>query len=153
MHLQRNAKTHLHKADASEFQQRGRVIKSYWNPEVAQQQFEQLCDRFAKSYPSFIAEVRKKRPHYLAFIAYPEAIRRSFSTTNAGRGREWSTGNPAAQQWRLLPVGGKPKVETLVGGFFSGARPLAKPRSVHLHGPAPAQCYVSIFQSRFEAAA
>jgi putative transposase len=83
VHLQRNAKTHLNKADASEFQQRWRVIKSSWNPEVAQQQFEQLCDRFAKSYPTFIAELRKKRPHYLAFIAYPEAIRRSFSTTNA----------------------------------------------------------------------
>lgn len=82
-HLQPNAKTHLHKADASEFQQRWRTIKSSWNPEVAQQQFEQLCDRFADSYPSFIAEVRKKRQHYLAFVAYPESIRRSFSTTNA----------------------------------------------------------------------
>jgi len=83
VHLQRNAKTHLHKNDASEFQQRWRAIKSSWNPEVAQQQFEQLCDRFAKTYPSFIAEVRKKRPHYLAFVSYPESIRRSFSTTNA----------------------------------------------------------------------
>lgn len=83
VHLQRNAKTHLHKTDASEFQQRWRALKSSWNPEVAQQQFEQLCDRFAKSYPSFIAEVRKKRPHYLAFVSYPESIRRSFSTTNA----------------------------------------------------------------------
>ncbi len=27
--------------------------------------------------------MRKKRPHYLAFIAYPDSIRRSFSTTNA----------------------------------------------------------------------
>jgi putative transposase len=49
----------------------------------AQRQFEPLCPRFAKSYPSFIAEVRKKRLHYLAFIAYPDSIRRSFSTTNA----------------------------------------------------------------------
>jgi putative transposase len=83
VHLQRNAKTHLHKTDASEFQQRWRAIKSSWNPELAQQQFEQLCDRFAKTYPSFIAEVRKKRPHSLAFVSYPESIRRSFSTTNA----------------------------------------------------------------------
>jgi transposase-like protein len=51
--------------------------------EVAQQQFEQLCDRFAKSYPTFVAEIRKKRSHYLAFIPYPDSIRRSFSTTNA----------------------------------------------------------------------
>jgi len=30
----------------------------------------------------FIAELRKKRPHYLAFLSFPESIRRSFSTTN-----------------------------------------------------------------------
>jgi putative transposase len=83
VHLQRNAKTHLGKTDGAEFQQRWRAIKSSWNPEVAQQQFEQLCDRFAQTYPAFIAEVRKKRLHYLAFVAYPESIRRSFSTTNA----------------------------------------------------------------------
>ncbi len=82
VHMQRNAKTHLSKADAVEFQQRWRAIKSSWNLEVAQQQFEQLCDRFAKTYPNFMAELRKKRPHYLAFLNYPEGIRRSFSTTN-----------------------------------------------------------------------
>jgi putative transposase len=82
VHMQRNAKTHLSKPDALEFQQRWRAIKSSWNLEVAQQQFEELCDRFAKAYPSFIAELRKKRPHYLAFLSYPESIRRSFSTTN-----------------------------------------------------------------------
>ena len=82
VHMQRNAKTHLSKADALEFQQRWRAIKSSWNLEVAHQQFEELCNRFAKTYSSFITELRKKRPHYLAFLSYPESIRRSFSTTN-----------------------------------------------------------------------
>src|SRR6266567_8736774 len=80
--MQRNAKTHLSKTDAAEFQQRWRAIKSSWNLEVANQQFEQLCDRFAKTYSTFIAELRKKRQHYLAFLNYPESIRRSLSTTN-----------------------------------------------------------------------
>jgi len=83
VHMQRNAKTHLPKADAGEFQQRWRAIKSCWNLELAHQQFEELCDRFAKTSASFIAELRKKRPHYLAFLRFPESIRRSFSTTNA----------------------------------------------------------------------
>ena len=83
VHMQRNAKTHLPKADAGEFQQRWRAIKSCWNLELAHQQFEELCDRFAKTSASFIAELRKKRPHYLAFLSFPESIRRSFSTTNA----------------------------------------------------------------------
>lgn len=82
VHMQRNAKTHLSKADAAEFQQRWRVIKSSWNLEVANQQFEQLCDRFAKTSPAFVAELRKKRLHYLAFLNYPETFRRSLSTTN-----------------------------------------------------------------------
>jgi putative transposase len=82
VHMQRNAKTHLSKPDAGEFQQRWRAIKSSWNLEVGNQQFEQLCDRFAKHYPTFIAELRKKRLHYLAFLNYPENVRRSLSTTN-----------------------------------------------------------------------
>lgn len=82
VHMQRNAKTHLTKPDAAEFQQRWRAIKSSWNLEVANQQFEQLCDRFAKNYSSFIGELRKKRLHFLAFLNYPESIRRSLSTTN-----------------------------------------------------------------------
>ena len=82
VHMQRNAKTHLTKADAGEFQQRWRAIKSCWNLELAHQQFEELCDRFTKTSSSFIAELRKKRPHYLAFLSFPETVRRSFSTTN-----------------------------------------------------------------------
>ena len=82
VHMQRNAKTHLSKSDAAEFQQRWRAIKASWDVEVGNRQFEELCDRFAKSYPTFIAELRKKREHYLAFLKYPEGIRRSLSTTN-----------------------------------------------------------------------
>ena len=82
VHMQRNAKSHLSKTDATEFQQRWRAIKASWDVEVGNHQFEELCDRFAKTYPSFIAELRKKREHYLAFLKYPEAMRRSLSTTN-----------------------------------------------------------------------
>ena len=82
VHMQRNAKTHLSKTDAVEFQQRWRAIKSSWDVEVGNRQFEQLCDRFVKAYPTWIAELRKKRPHYLAFLKYPEYMRKSFSTTN-----------------------------------------------------------------------
>jgi len=82
VHMQRNAKTHLSKTDAAEFQQRWRAIKSSWNLEVAHQQFELLCDRFAKTDSTFIGELRKKRQHYLAFLHCPESIRRSLSTPN-----------------------------------------------------------------------
>jgi putative transposase len=82
VHMQRNAKSHLSKTDAPEFTKRIRALKTAWNQEVASAQFEDLCQRFQNSYPSFIAEIRKKRDHYLAFLNYPDAIRRSLSTTN-----------------------------------------------------------------------
>lgn len=82
VHMQRNAKSHLSKADAGEFQQRWRTVKAAWNVEVGAHQFEELCERFANSNPAFIGELRKKRDHYLAFLNYPEPIRRSLSTTN-----------------------------------------------------------------------
>src|SRR6185369_15712195 len=82
VHMQRNAKTHLSKIDSVEFQQRWRVIKSSWDVEVGNRQFEELCDRFMKAYPTWNGELRKKRQHYLAFLKYPELMRKSFSTTN-----------------------------------------------------------------------
>ena len=82
VHMQRNAKTHLSKTDSTEFQQRWRAIKSSWDVDVGNRQFEELCDRFAKAYPTWIGELRKKRLHYLAFLKYPEYMRKSFSTTN-----------------------------------------------------------------------
>jgi len=82
VHMQRNAKSHLSKADAPEFTKRLRAIKSAWSEDVAGAQFEDLCQRFQSPYPSFIAELRKKREHYLAFLKYPDSVRRSFSTTN-----------------------------------------------------------------------
>jgi transposase-like protein len=82
VHMQRNAKTHLSKLDAAEFQLRLRSLKTSWDEGVASAQFEQLCQRFDASYPTFMAELRKKKDHYLAFLKYPETLRRSFSTTN-----------------------------------------------------------------------
>ncbi|MFQ5968821.1 MAG: IS256 family transposase [Acidimicrobiia bacterium] len=82
VHMLRNVRSHLSKSDASEFISRFRSIKSAWNSDVAAQQFEELCQRFEKSYSSFVKELRKKRQHYLAFLNYPDGVRRTLSTTN-----------------------------------------------------------------------
>jgi transposase-like protein len=82
VHMQRNAKSHLGKTQATEFNNRMRTIKSAWNPELAAAQFDDLCQRFAEDAPAFTTELTSKREHYLAFLRYPEALRRSFSTTN-----------------------------------------------------------------------
>ena len=82
VHMQRHAKNHLSKTDSAEFQQRWRAVKSTWDEQVGFTLFDELCQRFDKPYPTFIAELRKKRDHYLGFLKYPDAIRRSLSTTN-----------------------------------------------------------------------
>jgi putative transposase len=83
VHMQRNAKSHLSKANTAEFMQRIKTIKACYDPELAAGLFEQMCDHFEKDAPAFIAGIRKKRPYYLAFLAYPEPVRLGFSTTNA----------------------------------------------------------------------
>ena len=150
VHMQRNAKTHLSKPDAGEFQQRWRAIKSSWNIEVANQQFEQLCDRFAKNYPTFIAELRKKRLHYLAFLNYPENIRRSLSTTNVVQAingqleimRRNSGGYFHSEETLKLKLG--IAVSSLEQGKWKS---LAKNIAAVLHQ------FNAMFQSRFETAA
>ena len=150
VHMQRNAKTHLSKPDAGEFQQRWRAIKSSWNIEVANQQFEQLCDRFAKNYPTFIAELRKKRLHYLAFLNYPENIRRSLSTTNVVEAingqleimRRNSGGYFHSEETLKLKLG--LAVSSLEQGKWKS---LAKNIAAVLHQ------FNAMFQSRFETAA
>lgn len=82
VHMQRNARNHLAKADNAEFQQRWRALRSSWEEAVGITQFEDLCQRFQPGYPSFMAELHKKRDHYLAFLKYPDALRRGLSTSN-----------------------------------------------------------------------
>jgi transposase-like protein len=83
VHMQRNAKSHLGKAAGAEFNSRMRSIKTAWKPDLASAQFDDLCQDFESASPAFVAELRKKREHYLVFLGYPEPLRRSFSTTNA----------------------------------------------------------------------
>ena len=82
VHMQRNARNHLSKADNAEFQQRWRALRSSWDEAVGLTQFEDLCQRFQPDYPSFMTELRKKRDHYLAFLKYPDVLRRCLSTSN-----------------------------------------------------------------------
>jgi len=83
VHMQRNAKSHLGKDLAAKFNSRMRTIKGAWSRELAASQFDDLCREVQGDAPSFVTELTKKREHYLAFLDYPEGLRRSFSTTNA----------------------------------------------------------------------
>jgi len=81
--MQRNATSHLDRERAREFQQRVRTIKAAWDAQLSAAQFEELCRSFENDARAFVANLRQKRDHYLAFLDYPPEIRRSLSTTNA----------------------------------------------------------------------
>ncbi len=83
VHLERNVSRHLAKQDARNFLRRLKTIKAAYDPEAAAAQLEELCDDFEAKAPTFIRTVRTKREHYLAFLRYPDQIRKSLSTTNA----------------------------------------------------------------------
>jgi transposase-like protein len=82
VHMERNSKSHLSKTDAVEFHRRWNSVKACWDIDVANHQFDELCVRFATTYPTWITDLRKKREYYLAFLKYPESMRTLFSSTN-----------------------------------------------------------------------
>ena len=82
VHMLRNAKTHLSKEDASEFT-RGSVpskpLGAPKSPLLNSRSFVTV----RKILPAFVKEIRKKRPTTSRSLKYPDAVRRSLSTTNA----------------------------------------------------------------------
>ncbi len=83
VHMERNAGRHLPKDDARTFLGRLKALKASYDPEAAAAHFETLCDDFEAKAPTFIRTIRSKRQHYLAFLSYPDPVRKSLSTTNA----------------------------------------------------------------------
>jgi putative transposase len=82
VHLQRNVRRHMSKADGVEFNQHIKAIKASVDIDSATKLFIDLLDKYEPMYLSFIKEVRKKQQHYLAFLKYPRSIQPTFSTTN-----------------------------------------------------------------------
>lgn len=83
VHLQRNAQAHLGKEDGKVFVDRLRHIKTCCSKEQASALFQTLCDDFKPKAVHFIEHIQKRKEHYLHFIDYPTAIRKTLSTTNA----------------------------------------------------------------------
>jgi len=142
VHMQRNAKSHLSKADNTEFQLRLRTLKAFWDEDKASAQFEELCKRFDHDYPTFIAELRKKKEHYLCFLSYPQSIRRSFSTTNVVEAVRTAR-EDASQQRRLFPLRKYIEAQARHGHHVPRVWVMAPHRRQHFHGAQPTQCDVS----------
>jgi len=109
VHMERNVGRHLPKQDARSFLRRLKAIKASYDPETAAAQFEDLCHHFQAQAPTFIRSIRSKREHYLAFLHYPDPVRKTFSTTNA-----------------VEAINGQLEISRLNSGGYFQSQPLAK---------------------------
>jgi putative transposase len=83
VHLMRNARRHLGKADSKEFNETLRALRILKDPEQALAQFDALCARYEKAAPHFMRHIQERRERYFAFLRYPRSIRKHLYTTNA----------------------------------------------------------------------
>ena len=82
VHLERNIRRNMSKSDAKLFIQELSKLRFSNNYESALAEFDRLCERFQKKYPGYIKMLIEKKEHYLAFMKYPEPIRKHIYTTN-----------------------------------------------------------------------
>jgi putative transposase len=142
VHMQRNAKNHLSKNDSAQFQQPWRALRDTWDEQVGLTQFEELCQRFDHDYPAFMGELRKKRDHYLAFLKYPDAIRRSLSTTNVVEAVNGQLEIMRRNSGGLLSIPGYGQTQTGNRHHCSGEWALGQRHRSGADLPSPAQCPV-----------
>jgi len=82
VHLERNIRRNMSKSDAKLFIQELSKLRFSNNYESALAEFDRLCERFQKKYPGYIKMLIEKKEHYLAFMKYPQPIRKHIYTTN-----------------------------------------------------------------------
>lgn len=84
IHLQRNVRRQMSKADAKEFNEKLKEIRVYSpDHEHAKAQMEELLAQYEEKYPTFIKYLARKKERYLTFTKYPKEVRKYIYTTNA----------------------------------------------------------------------
>ena len=84
VHLSRNLYRNMKKEDASFVNKKIKEIKSYCDtPEKGLNIFQnEIIDAFYDKYPSYSKYLDSKKYEFLAFLKYPESIRKLISSTN-----------------------------------------------------------------------
>jgi transposase-like protein len=114
VHLKRNIRRNMGKAVSQEFLKSLQQIKQLCSSfEEATERFISLCERYQKSYPYFMKELKAKAEKYFNFLKYPEDIRRYIYTTNSAENF-----NRKIEEVRLRLGGYFPSVEILQINLF-----------------------------------
>ena len=82
IHMQRNVHRNMGTADSKVFNQSLKQIRLMSDPECCQKEFTQLCEKYQKSYPSFVRGLLDDTKNYFAFKYLPSDIQKHFYTTN-----------------------------------------------------------------------
>lgn len=82
VHLQRNIRKSMTKADAAEFNKELNKIKLSSSFDEALEKFQNLCNIFKERYSRYMNLLMEKAEYYLAFTKYPESLRKHIYTTN-----------------------------------------------------------------------
>jgi transposase-like protein len=84
VHLKRNIRRNMGKVASREFLKVLHQIKQFSaNFDEAVERFNALCDRYQRSYPYFMKELKAKAEKYFNFLRYPDEIRKYIYTTNS----------------------------------------------------------------------
>lgn len=82
VHLMRNARRHLGKTDAKDFNDTVKLNKMSKDVDAALAQFTALCERYEKKHAPFIQHILARKERHFAFLRYPRAVQKHLYTTN-----------------------------------------------------------------------
>jgi len=86
VHLFRNAQRHLSKQHYAHFRQTWQEIYACNNFEIARDKFQGLLDQLREDHPAYVKHLQDRVNHYLAYMHYPQEIRKHIRSTNLPEG-------------------------------------------------------------------
>jgi transposase-like protein len=83
VHLKRNIRKNMGKADAKQLNDNLTLLKSSNTHEQAVEDFKKILSEYEKKYPHFIKYIKTRSEYYFNFVHLPPDVRKFFYTTNA----------------------------------------------------------------------
>lgn len=82
VHLMRNIRRKLAKEDAKEFIKEFKMIKESKSYDEGRERFDRLCEKLKGRYKNYMEIIKGKAEEYLAFLRFPEEVRKYIVSTN-----------------------------------------------------------------------
>ncbi|MGC9073804.1 MAG: IS256 family transposase, partial [Caldisericum sp.] len=83
VHFTRNLRRHLSKAEYAEIKEDLYMAKNSKNEKDGEKHIEDLCNKIKVKHKDLAERIEERKDNYLAFLKYPEGVRKHIYTTNA----------------------------------------------------------------------